>query len=83
MRLAVVRNLVADSPAAKAGLKEGDTIVALTPIGEARDNPGKTMDLTVRRGGRELKVSYLPRAAPVPAWHWVRNPKVPAGRCRL
>lgn len=83
MRLGVVKNLIPDSPAAKAGVKEGDTIVSLTPLKDVRDDPAKVMDLTLRRDGQEVKVSYLPRGAPVPAWHWERNAKIPDGQCRL
>jgi C-terminal processing protease CtpA/Prc len=83
MRLGVVRNLVAGSPAAQAGVKEGDSIIALTPLGEVRDDPAKTMELTIRRDGRDVKISYLPRGAAVPAWHWVRDSKVPDSECRL
>jgi predicted metalloprotease with PDZ domain len=83
MRLGVVKDLVAGSPAAQAGVKEGDTIVALTPVKEVRDDPSKTMNLTLRRGESELKVSYLPRGAPVPAWHWVRNSSVPDSQCGI
>jgi hypothetical protein len=83
MRLGVVRNLVAGSPAAQAGVREGDSIIALTPLGEVRDNPAKMMELTIRRDGRDVKISYLPRGAAVPAWHWVRDSRVPDSECRL
>jgi hypothetical protein len=83
MRLGVVKNLLPGSPAAEAGVREGDTIVALTPLSEVRDEPAKAMELTLRRDGREIKVSYLPRGSPVPAWHWVRNAKVPDSKCRV
>jgi hypothetical protein len=83
MRLGVVKDLIAGSPAAAAGVHEGDTIVALTPVKEVREDSSKRMDLTLRRGEKELKVSYLPRGAPVPAWHWVRNFSVPDGQCGI
>ena len=56
-----------DSPAAKAGIRTGDTIVAVDgqPIKEAKDlsrriadvAPGKTVSVTVYREGKERQVT--------------------------
>jgi serine protease Do len=66
-RGALVAEALKDSPADKAGLRSGDTIVAVDgqPIKEARDlsrkianvAPGKTVNLTVYRNGQERTVS--------------------------
>ena len=57
--------VVSNSPAAKAGLKEGDSIVAIDnePLNYLslsfmlqRYRPGATVELTVERAGKEQKV---------------------------
>jgi hypothetical protein len=83
MRLGVVKNLVSGSPAAEAGVAEGDTIVSMTPLTKARENPATMMELRLRRDGKDLQIRYLPRGAAVPAWHWERDPKIPDRQCRL
>src|SRR5919112_458442 len=64
---ALVADTVKDSPAAKAGVRTGDTIVAVDgqPIKEAKDlsrkiantAPGKSVSVTVYREGKERSVS--------------------------
>ena len=75
-RGALVAEALKDSPADKAGIRTGDTIVAVDgqPIKEARDlsrkianvAPGKTVNLTVYRNGQErtvaVEVGKQPRA---------------------
>jgi serine protease Do len=73
---ALVAEALQDSPAAKAGIHTGDTIVAVdgAPIKEAKDlsktianvQPGKTISLTLYRNGKErtvnLEVGRQPKA---------------------
>jgi Do/DeqQ family serine protease len=71
---AVVTNVTAGSPAARAGLKTGDVIVAVD--GQAVDDPnafdyrfatrgiGGNAQLDVMRGGRESKVTVALQTAP-------------------
>ncbi|MGO4704499.1 trypsin-like peptidase domain-containing protein [Microvirga sp. 2MCAF38] len=64
---ALVAEALKDSPAAKAGVRTGDTIIAVNgePIGEAKDlsrkvaqvAPGKTLSLTLYREGKERTVT--------------------------
>ncbi|WP_210485658.1 S1C family serine protease [Microvirga antarctica] len=64
---ALVAEAIKDGPAAKAGVKTGDTIVAVDGerINEAKDlsrrvaqvAPGKTLSLTLYREGKERKVT--------------------------
>ncbi|MBF9195209.1 S1C family serine protease [Microvirga terrestris] len=64
---ALVADAVKDGPAAKAGVKTGDTIIAVDgqPIKEAKDlsrkvanvAPGKTLSLTLWREGKERTVT--------------------------
>ena len=83
MRLGVVKNLREDSAADKAGVREGDTIVSITPLDLVRNDPKKLMELKLNRGERELSVGYSPRSATVPAWHWERKNLVKASDCKL
>jgi serine protease Do len=64
---ALVAEAMADGPAAKAGVKTGDTIIAADgqPINEAKDlsrkvanvAPGKSLSLTLWRDGKERNVT--------------------------
>jgi S1-C subfamily serine protease len=83
MRLGVVKDLRPDSAAAKAGIREGDAILSMTPLDAVRNDPQKKMELKLKRGNEEINVSYLPRRVPVPAWHWVRDHSVPDNDCHL
>ncbi len=74
---ALVAEAMKDGPAAKAGVKTGDTIIAVDgqPINEAKDlsrkvanvAPGKTVSLTLWRDGKErtvtLEVASQPKGA--------------------
>ncbi|OJH36929.1 hypothetical protein [Cystobacter ferrugineus] len=83
MRLAVVRDLRPGSAAEQAGVKEGDKILSMTPLQQARSHSKQKMELTVERGGRRLRLSYSPRGAPVPGWRWTRKPGVSDVACKL
>jgi serine protease Do len=71
---ALVAEALKDGPAAKAGIRTGDTIIAVdgTPIQEAKDlsrriasvAPGRSVTLTVYRDGRERTVSFNVAAQP-------------------
>jgi hypothetical protein len=79
----IVRDLEAGSPAAAAGLRDGDAILEATDFNVVRKNAEANMDLTLRRGDEVLKISFLPRGAPVEAWRWVRDSATPHAACRF
>lgn len=64
---ALINEVVPNTPAAQAGLQPNDIIVALNGISLAEDNslryvltqhnPGDTVELTVRRGNEELRLT--------------------------
>jgi len=71
---AEVFRVVADSPAARAGLQTGDTVTAIDgePIGDWADmvryvsaRPGQLLALTVRRGDGVLSVELTPEPAQI------------------
>lgn len=80
---ATVRELRADSNAARAGLHEGDVILSYTELRELTVDPAARMTLRIRRDGAEQEISYLPRGAPVEHWRFVDNEAVPTAQCRF
>lgn len=65
-----IEGLVANSAAARAGLREGDEIavaVNLLPIYSQLDQP---VTITVRRGTALVPITYQPRGAQVDAFQW-------------
>jgi len=75
-----IRGLVAGSAAARAGLVEGDRLLALEP---SFLDPDHEAAVTVERAGQPVVVRYLP-ARPGPrrdGFEWVRVAGVPDARC--
>jgi hypothetical protein len=70
-----VRGLVAKSAAAKAGLAEGERITAADLGDGTLDKP---VELELERGGKLVKVRYLPRGEAVDGFSWTFAPKAPA-----
>ncbi|MGH7508076.1 MAG: RIP metalloprotease RseP [Gemmatimonadales bacterium] len=74
-RTPVVGQVLPDRPAAKAGLQEGDTIVAVNgrPVQQWYDllellqsSPGQALEVEVARGGRRLSFEIIPYLESVP-----------------
>jgi len=73
---ALISDLTADGPGAKAGLKRGDVVVAMNgePISDARrlrlkiaeTAPGTAVDLKVNRAGQEVNLTLKPGELPEP-----------------
>ena len=71
---ALVATVTPNSPAAKAGIKQGDVILSANghPIKSVHDLPrmvaampiGQKLDLTVRRGGKEITLSAITAEMP-------------------
>lgn len=79
----VIKDLRAGTAAERAGLREGDVIVAMTPTAEVRDNPAAEMLLEIRRGEQTLPVRFTPRSDPAAGWQWERVAGVPDRACKL
>lgn len=79
----VVRDLEPGSPAAQAGVRDGDVIVEASDINDVRKDDTLPLRLTLRRGQTQTTVSYLPRGAPVEGYRWTRNPTAPDSACRF
>jgi len=80
-RSRIIRGLMAQSAAARAGLKNGDEI--LKPFGQdaVQENQTKTITVNVRREGKELSITYLPRGDTVQAYQWQRAPNTADAEC--
>ena len=76
-----IHGLEPGSEAARAGVREGDAVVAAGDLAEIRSDPTRPMTLTLRRGEQTMTVSYPPLGQPVEAWRWRRDPKAPAASC--
>ena len=79
----VVKDLRANTAAERAGLREGDVIVTMTPLAEVRENPSAEVAMEIRRGDQTLAVRFLPRSDPAAGWQWQRVPGVPDSACKL
>jgi hypothetical protein len=48
-----------------------------------RRDETQSLTLTLRRGGTQTTVTFLPRGAPATGYRWVRDPKAPDSACRF
>ena len=78
----IIHGVEPGSAADAAGLRNGDEVVNILDLDDLRSEPDKRVELDLRRDGRELKISYLPRARAVQGYEWVRVAGVPDSRCR-
>ncbi|MFT3755475.1 MAG: hypothetical protein QM769_05930 [Pseudoxanthomonas sp.] len=74
----VIRELDPDSPAARAGLREGDRVTHAIPLDAQQSDAGKPIVLKVERDGGIVEIAFKPQGAPFPGYQWVRN-AVPDG----
>lgn len=77
----IVRGLLPESAAARAGLQNGDEI--LKPVGQDRiqGEQGGWLSLDIRREERTFEVRYQPRGETVQAYQWTRRSDVPDSAC--
>lgn len=71
----LLRSLRADGPAARAGLRSDDELVAL------EEPSAGNVVVTFRRNQKEESVRYAPAGAAAPGQSWTRLTSVPAGKC--
>lgn len=77
----VIQNLDPTSPAAKAGLKEGDKVVWATSQDTAQEAYGEEMVLKVDRGGKTVEIRFLPHGALTDSYQWKRVAQ--GAQCRV
>lgn len=78
----IVRGLVPDSAAERAGLRNGDRILRPVPQDAIQGDQEATLTLQVRRDGQDFTITYRPRGATVSAWQWERIPTIAEETCR-
>ncbi|MCG2842079.1 peptidase M61 [Sandaracinobacter sp. RS1-74] len=79
----IVRGLVPGSAAARAGLRDGDEIVAPVPQDAIQGDQQARLHLQIRRAERSFPLSYLPRGETVEAIQWERVPGFSGTDCAL
>ncbi|MEJ3719895.1 hypothetical protein WGM54_18010 [Paenibacillus polymyxa] len=67
------KGLIPSSNAELAGLKNGDEILAFSDRNEIEDIATKSFKLKVKRGDKELNISYLPRGKEVRVYQYVKK----------
>jgi carboxypeptidase C (cathepsin A) len=79
----IVRGLVAGSNAERAGLRNGDEITRPVPQDDIQGRQDGMLKLDIRRDGKDITISYLPRSEQVPAWQWERVPGTRDADCAV
>lgn len=77
----IIQNLDPNSPASKAGLKEGDKVIWNTSQDTAQESYGEEMVLKVERNGKIVEIRFLPHGALTDSYQWKRVAKGP--QCRI
>ncbi len=78
-----IQGLVPGSAAEKAGLQNGDGVLALDPVNidELRSDVAKQVRLQIKRRDMTREIDYLPRGQAVEGYQWIRRAKVPDDAC--
>lgn len=79
----VIRGLIPHSGAERAGLQNGDEVIAPVPQDEIQGNQTELLTLNIRRKGQEFAITYLPRGEEVEVYQWTRTPVTPDSQCAL
>ncbi|GIL41660.1 hypothetical protein [Roseiterribacter gracilis] len=77
----VIADLDPASPAAKAGVQNGDKIVAPVTLDNAQTDPAKPILLKIDRNGQPLEISFKPEGAKKKGYLWERVQSVPDAKC--
>lgn len=78
----VIKGLMPDSEAAKAGLRDGDSVTYAVALDAVQADVNRTLTLHVTRAGKTFPITYLPRGEPVDAYQWERIANVPDSSCQ-
>ncbi|WP_246623305.1 peptidase M61 [Sphingomonas colocasiae] len=79
----IVEGLVPGSAAARAGLRDGDEIVDPVPQDGIQGEQAEMLRLRIRRDGKIVPITYLPRGETVDAYQWERVPGTDGQACAL
>ncbi len=78
----VIRGLDPASPAARAGLREGDRVGNAIGLDAQQSDPGKPIVLKVERETGPVEIAFVPEGAPFPGYRWVRSDVADGPACR-
>jgi len=78
----VIKGLMPDSQAAKAGLRDGDVVTYAVSLDAVQADVSRTLTLNATREGKPYPITYLPRGEPVDAYQWERIANVPDSSCQ-
>jgi len=78
-----IQGVAPGSAAAKAGLENGDRVLALDPVNidDLRSDGVKQIHLQIKRGDMTREIDYLPRGQAVAGYQWVRRAQVRDDQC--
>ena len=79
----VIRGLIAESAAAKAGLREGDVVVSSDDVLQVQKDASQSMHLSVKRGESVAPITYVPRGEPIDSYRWDRVVGVKDAQCKF
>ncbi|MDB5365055.1 MAG: putative metalloprotease, contains C-terminal domain [Rhodospirillales bacterium] len=77
----VITDLDPASPAARAGLHNGDKVIAPVYLDRAQATPSEPINMTVDRDGQTLAISFKPEGAKRKGYLWERVKGVPDAKC--
>ena len=69
----VITGLVPDSPAAKAGLREGDRVSTSTGLDAQQAKHGEPLTLVAERDGKQVPISFIPQGPLTESYQWVKT----------
>ena len=80
----VIKGLVAGSPAARAGLLDGDEVIDAPDLGDPTfKDADKPLDMKIRRAGEELSITFVPAGNPVMGYQWQRDKHIRDADCKI
>lgn len=79
----IIRGLIPDSEAAKAGLREGDHVNYGVALDAVQGEVDRSLTLQVTREGTTFPIVYLPRGQAVDAYQWERIAGTPEDGCKV
>jgi predicted metalloprotease with PDZ domain len=77
----VIADLDPASPAAKAGVRNGDKIVRPVTLDMQQTDPSRPIALKIDRDGQELEISFKPEGPKKKGYLWERVKNVPDAKC--
>jgi predicted metalloprotease with PDZ domain len=77
-----IKGLKPGSEAAKAGVRDGDTVSYGVALDAVQAEVNRTLTLQVTRDGKTFPLIYLPRGEAVDAYQWERSADAPEASCK-